>query len=327
MLLLRTLASPINPADINQIQGVYPSKPPFTSLLGTSVPSAVAGNEACFEVQSIGSSIKSVAKGDWVIMRSTGFGTWRTHALAEEKDILRVEKGGLTEIQAATVGVNPTTAWRMLVDFENLEGGRDWFIQNGANSGVGRAAIQLGREWGLKSINIIRDRKTPEETESMKKELLDLGATKVITESELQSRSTVSEIKEWTSGKNLKLGLNCVGGPVTLALVKTLSPGGHLVTYGAMSKQPLSLPTGLLIFKDLKFSGFWVSRWSDANSAEKEKTVESILQMTREGRFKDIPVQEMRWEWATEGERLVEAVGGGLEGFRSGKGVLVFGDT
>jgi trans-2-enoyl-CoA reductase len=277
-------------------------------------------------VQSVGSSIKSVAKGDWVIMRNTGFGTWRTHALAEEKDILRVDKEGLTEIQAATVAVNPTTAYRMLKDFAPMEGGRDWFIQNGANSGVGRAAIQLGREWGLNSINVIRDRKTAEETESMKKELVDLGATKVITESELQSRDGVGMIKEWTEGKYLKLGLNCVGGPQTLALVKTMSPGAHLVTYGAMSKQPLSLPTGLLIFKDLKFSGFWVSRWSDANPQEKERTVEEILQMTRDGKFKDIPTQQMKWDWDTEAEELKKAVTGTLEGFRSGKGVLLFGD-
>jgi trans-2-enoyl-CoA reductase len=326
-ILLRTLAAPINPADINQIQGVYPSKPPFTSLLGTSEPSAVGGNEACFQVQSIGSSIKSVAKGDWVIMRNTGFGTWRTHALAEEKDIMRVEKEGLTEIQAATVGVNPTTAYRMLKDFETLEPGKDWFIQNGANSGVGRAAIQLGKEWGLKSINVIRDRGTAEETEGMKQKLVDLGATKVITESELQSKDGMGLIKGWTEGKNLKLGLNCVGGPQTLPLIKSLSPGGHLVTYGAMSQKPLSLATGLLIFKDLKFSGFWVSRWSDANPQEKERTVEEILQMTRDKKFKDIPTQELKWDWDTEGEKLTEVVGGTLEGFRSGKSVLVFGDT
>jgi trans-2-enoyl-CoA reductase len=260
-------------------------------------------------------------------MRNTGFGTWRTHALAEEKDILRVEKEGLTEIQAATVGVNPTTAYRMLKDFETLEGGKDWFIQNGANSGVGRAAIQLGRGWGLKSINVIRDRDNAEETEKMKKELVGLGATKVITESELQTRDGAGMIKEWTGGKNLKLGLNCVGGPQTLALVKTMSLGGHLVTYGAMSKQPLSLPTGLLIFKDLKFSGFWVSRWSDANPQEKERTVEEILQITREKKFRDIPTQEMKWEWDTKGTKLTEAVSGTLQGFRSGKSVLLFGDT
>ena len=31
-------------------------------------------------------------------------------------------------------------------------------IQNGANSGVGQAVIQLAAAWGINTINIIRDR-------------------------------------------------------------------------------------------------------------------------------------------------------------------------
>ncbi|CAG8957713.1 hypothetical protein HYFRA_00000048 [Hymenoscyphus fraxineus] len=326
-ILLRTLAAPINPADINQIQGLYPSRPPLTSLLGTPTPSAVAGNEGCFEVTQLGPGIKTLQKGDWVIMKKPCFGTWRTHALASENDVLKIEnKDGLSVIQVGTVGINPVTAWWMLKGFVDLEAGRDWFIQNGGNSGVGRAAVQLGREWGLKSVSIVRSRPTAEETEGLKKELMELGATKVITEEELQSREGAAQIKDWTDG-NLKLGLNCVGGKPALALTKTLSPAGHLVTYGAMSKQPLSLPASLLIFKDLRFSGFWVSRYAEGKDAEKKEIVDSILELTRQGKFKDIPVQEMRWEWETEGEKLKEAVSGTLEGFRSGKGVLVFGDT
>jgi trans-2-enoyl-CoA reductase len=328
-LLLRTLATPINPADINQIQGVYPSKPPFTSLLGTPSPSAVGGNEGSFEVLSIGSSIKGVSKGDWVITSSTGFGTWRTHALASESQVLKIEnKEGLTPIQVGTVSVNPCTAYRMLKDFEEMREG-DWWVQNGANSGVGRAAIQLGKIWGLRSINIIRDRPDAEATEAMKKELLELGATKVVTESELMGQGFSDQAKEWTNGGRelVKIGLNCVGGKPTSAMVKCLSNGGHLVTYGGMSKQPLMLPTGLLIFKDLKFSGFWVSRWSDQHPEEKKRTVDEILEMTRKGEFKDVPVQEMRWDWGTEEVKLKEAVQGTLEGFRAGKGVFVYGDT
>jgi trans-2-enoyl-CoA reductase len=328
-LLLRTLATPINPADINQIQGVYPVKPPFTSLLGTSAPSAVGGNEGCFEVVSVGSNIKSVSKGDWVIMKNTGFGTWRTHTLAEDKDILKIDnKEGLTPIQVGTVSVNPCTAYRMLKDFEEMREG-DWFIQNGANSGVGRAAIQLGRQWGLKSINVIRDRPDAAATETMKNELLELGATKVVTESELMDQRFKEQVKDWTSGgkEQVKVGLNCVGGKPTSALMKCLSPSGHLVTYGGMSKQPLALPTSALIFKDIKFSGFWVSRWSDAHPDDKKKTVAEVLDMTRKGTFKDIPVQELRWNWATEETKLKEAVQGTLGGFRAGKGVFIYGDT
>jgi trans-2-enoyl-CoA reductase len=94
-----------------------------------------------------------------------------------------------------------------------------------------------------------------------------------------------------------------------------------------MSRAPLDLPTGLLIFKDLKFSGFWVSRWSDENPDEKKRTVEEILELTRRGKFRDIPVDEIKWDWDPEAETLKSAVAGTLEGFRAGKGVFVYGDT
>jgi trans-2-enoyl-CoA reductase len=163
----------------------------------------------------------------------------------------------------------------------------------------------------------------------MKNELLELGATTVATESELMDQGFKEQVKEWTSGGRelVKVGLNCVGGKPTSALMKCLSPSGHLITYGGMSKQPLTLPTSALIFKDIKFSGFWVSRWSDAHPDDKKKTVEEVLKMTRKGTFKNIPVQELRWDWGTEELTLKEAVQGTLGGFRAGKSVFIYGDT
>jgi len=181
----------------------------------------------------------------------------------------------------------------------------------------------------MKSINVIRDREDKEQTRKMKEELLDLGATKVVTESELMERGFSEQVAEWTNGgrEKVRLGLNCVGGKPTTALVRCLSPAGHLVTYGGMSKQPVSLPTAALIFKDIKFSGFWVSRWSERNEEEKKRTVDEVLEMTRLGLFRDVPVQELRWDWGTEEGVLREAVQGTLGGFRAGKGVFVYGET
>ncbi len=84
LMTIRFLASPVNPADINQIQGVYPSKPTFTTNLGTANPIAVAGNEGVAEVIALGDKAKQEGfiKGDWVFMKGPGFGTWRTHASA-----------------------------------------------------------------------------------------------------------------------------------------------------------------------------------------------------------------------------------------------------
>ena len=106
LITLRTLSAPLNPADINQIQGTYPTLPPFTNTLGTPQPSAVPGNEACFEVLAAGSGVKSVKKGDWVIAKYTGLGTWRTHLQVEEDKVVRVEKDGLRSEQVGTVGVS-----------------------------------------------------------------------------------------------------------------------------------------------------------------------------------------------------------------------------
>ena len=105
LLTLRTLSAPLNPADINQVQGTYPTAPPFTGKLGTTQPTAVPGNEACFEVLAAGSGVKGVKKGDWVIAKQTGLGTWRTHLQVEEEKIMRVEREGLRSEQVGTVGV------------------------------------------------------------------------------------------------------------------------------------------------------------------------------------------------------------------------------
>ncbi|KAL2816763.1 hypothetical protein BJX63DRAFT_430137 [Aspergillus granulosus] len=327
---LRLLAAPLNPADVNQIQGVYPSKPPFETTLGTQDPSAIAGNEGAFEVIATGSEVKGLTKGDWVIMKRTGQGTWRTHAQLDESQLIKIEdQTGLSPLQVSTVSVNPVTAYRMIKDFcdwDWMRAGEEWLIQNGANSGVGRAAIQLGKEWGIKTLNVVRERKTPEETDALKQELKDLGATAVVTESELLSGEFRNIVKELTrQGKEpIRLALNCVGGKNATALAKVLTPGSHMVTYGAMSKQPVALPSGLLIFKDLVFDGFWVSRWGDKNPKLKENTIKDILQLTRAGKFKDIPVEEVKWSWNTEGPELAASVQETLSGYRSGKGLLRF---
>ncbi|KAL4877917.1 hypothetical protein BJY04DRAFT_121918 [Aspergillus karnatakaensis] len=327
---LRLLAAPLNPADVNQIQGVYPSKPPFQTALGTTEPSAIGGNEGAFEVIATGSDVQSLTKGDWVIMKRTGQGTWRTHAQLDESQLIKIEdKTGLSPLQVSTVSVNPVTAYRMIKDFcdwDWLRAGEEWLIQNGANSGVGRAAIQLGREWGIKTLNVVRERKTPEDTEALKQELKELGATAVVTEAELLSGEFKNIVKRLTKeGKEpIRLALNCVGGKNATALAKVLAPGSHMVTYGAMSKQPVALPSGLLIFKNLVFDGFWVSRWGDKNPQLKENTINDILQLTRAGKFKDIPVEEAKWRWDTDGPQLSEAVQGTLGGYRGGKGLLRF---
>ncbi len=84
-------------------------------------------------------------------------------------------------------------------------------------------------------------------------ELKELGATAVTTPGELPSL-----LRRW-EGPAPKLALDCVTGEAATAALKALAPGGTLVVYGAMSKQPLTVPPGSLIFKDIRIRGFWLT--------------------------------------------------------------------
>lgn len=339
---MRSLAAPINPADINTVQGTYGSKPPFTSLIGTAEPSAIPGNEGVFEVLSVGDRKSGLTKGDWVIPAVSQLGTWRTHAVVRNDELLKVDKEGLSPTQVATVSVNPCSAYRILRTYgpsiglaaglpvRPLEvGSGEWFIQNGANSGVGRAAIQFGKLWGLRSINVVRDRDSNDETNQLKQELTSLGADVVVTESEFLSRQWRDQLASITrNGKEkIGLGLNCVGGKSATSIARSLGQGGTMVSYGGMSKQPVSLPVGLLIFKDIRFVGFWLSKWNEHDTVGRQHMINDILGLIRAGKFSDVPVENIEWNWDTEEASLRNAVQGGLTGYKKGKGVFLFGET
>ena len=51
------------------------------------------------------------------------------------------------------------------------------------------------------------------------------------------------EVKSVTGGAPIRLALNAVGGENALRVANTLAPEATMVTYGAMSLQPLRIPT------------------------------------------------------------------------------------
>ena len=60
----------------------------------------------------------------------------------------------------------------------------------------------------------------------------------------------------------------------------SFSQDAHLVSYGAMSKQPLSLPTSLHIFKNLTSHGYWQTRWNSTHTQEeREKMIKFLVEL------------------------------------------------
>ena len=160
---VQMLAAPINPADLNMVQGTYGIKPELP---------AIGGLEGFGVVQEAGASA-SLKRGDYVIAAKAGgyddelslwqasahlasFGTWRNYAVCSSEDLIKVP-GDIEPEYGATLAVNPCTALRLLADFADLQPG-DAIVQNGANSTVGHCVYQMAKERGIQPINIIRPR-------------------------------------------------------------------------------------------------------------------------------------------------------------------------
>lgn len=111
----------------------------------------------------------------------------------------------------------------------------------------------------------------------LRQKLTTLGATHVLTYDELADNSIRSRVKGWTDGADIRLALNCVSGNETTHMLSLLGKDAHLVSYGAMSKQPLRLPTSAFIFKNLTCHGFWQSRWYSERSLEERRRLMSEL--------------------------------------------------
>jgi len=294
--VVKMLAAPINPADLNQIEGKYPVRPELP---------ATPGFEGAGTVVESGANVKGLTSGTLVILPHN-VGTWRD-ALAVKANDLVVVPEGVEPIQAAMLKINPLTAWRLLHDYVELQKG-DWLIQNAANSAAGRDVIQIAHELGYKTVNVVR-------REELIGELREEGGDAVLVDGD----NLRQEVKDATGGASIRLGLNSVGGDSALRLANCLAPGGTLVSFGAMSLQPLKIPTGLLIFKDLRFRGIWINKWYDnATPSERMETFQPLFEMARRGLLKT------KVEKAYPLSEVKAAVARAAQAQRSGKIILEF---
>src|SRR5580765_4399305 len=262
--VVKMSAAPINPADLNQIEGKYPVR--------SELP-ATPGFEGAGVVVDPGANVANVAVGDLVILPHN-VGTWRDAVVVKAEDLV-VVPAGIEPVEAAMLKINPMTAWRLLHDYVDLKKG-DWLIQNASNSAAGRAVIQIARELGYKTVNVVR-------RVELIDELRTEGGDVVLVDGE----NLRAEVKDVTGGAPIHLGLNAVGGESALRLANSLAPGSTLVTFGAMSLQPLKVPNGLLIFKDLRFRGIWINKWYDqATPEERMQAFNPLFDMAKRGLLK-----------------------------------------
>lgn len=288
-IVLKTLGFPINPSDINQLEGVYPSKPEKTTKYGTQEPVAIAGNEGLFEVVQVGPDVKDLKVGDHVIPLYANAGTWTSHNVSQESQLVKLPTS-LSVVAGATISVNPATAYQLVCNY-GLEKG-DWLIQNAGTSGVSQMVAQIGKAKGINVLSVVRDRANLDE---VKANLEAQGAAKVLSESENADREIAAEIKKLTGGK-IKIALNSVGGSSSSNIARKLAPDSTMFTYGGMSKKPVSLPTSLFIFKNLTCKGFWVTENTKRDPQSKIDTTNELVKLYESGELKELEVHLQVWK-------------------------------
>lgn len=246
---------------------------------------ATAGNEGVGQALKVGKNVKDIAVNDWVVPGVSGVGTWATHVVAPAEHLCKVEKSGSVE-QAAVSVVSPALA-HCLLKFAELEEG-DVIIQNNAASTVGQVVQQLAAERGLVVVNVMRDHPEWEELSAHFQGLNPAGIT--VSEQFARSAEFPKLLKDLPAPK---LALDGTGGAMSIAIARALRPGGTMVTYGNVSKKPVTLPMDLLLDRGVVARGFNLDTW--ARRVGREKRNELIRKVTQDvaaGKLKQL----VAWE-------------------------------
>jgi NADPH:quinone reductase-like Zn-dependent oxidoreductase len=136
-------ASPVNQYDLLMIAGGYGYRPRLPAIMGT---------EGVGRVVAVGAGVKHLKEGDRALVPFL-HPAWAERIKTSAPWLRPLPPGDIN--QFAMMGVNPPTAYFLLTDIVKLPRG-SWVIQNGANSGVGRATVAIAKSLGLKTINVVR---------------------------------------------------------------------------------------------------------------------------------------------------------------------------
>jgi len=142
---VRVRATAINRADLLQRMGAYPAP--------ADAPPDIPGLEFAGEVEALGPGVERLAVGDRVF-GLVGGGSYAEAVVSHERAVAKIPEG-LSFEQAAAVPEAFITAHDAIVGQAGLRGGETLLV-HAVGSGVGTAAVQLGRALGAFVIGTAR---------------------------------------------------------------------------------------------------------------------------------------------------------------------------
>jgi NADPH:quinone reductase-like Zn-dependent oxidoreductase len=245
-VLVRMLASPVNPSDLMFVEGAYGVDPQLPQ---------VPGFEGVGVVESSGGGLRGrLMTGRRVAVLNRSGGNWAEFTVVPADQVIPLS-GSLSVEQAATFFVNPATAWVMTQEVLQVSTG-EWLLQTAAASSLGRMIIRLGKHLGFRTVNVVR-------RSSQVDELQRLGADQVVVFDDRSDGPEVlaERVHEATSAQPIRCAVDPVGGATGSGALQALGERGRLLVYGTLSEQPLNFSPRELMTRGAAVEGFWLGRY------------------------------------------------------------------
>jgi NADPH:quinone reductase-like Zn-dependent oxidoreductase len=164
----------------------------------------------------------------------------------------------MTYDQAAAVPLVFVTAWHMLVSRSHIKPG-DFVLVLGGGSGVGSAAIQICKLFNARVIATGGDEAKLEKSR-------ELGADYVIDH---YRQKIAEEVKKITQKAMCDIVFEHVGQATWTESMKSLKPGGSLVTCGATTGPEANFDIRFLFARQLSFLGSFMGDMGDFHEVMK----------------------------------------------------------
>ncbi len=268
-VLVRMLASPINPSDLMTVRGIYGQRP--------NLP-ATPGYEGVGVVEKAGSGLLGrLLVGRRVAVLNKSGGNWADQAVVPANQCVPLPSDLPIE-QAAMFFVNPVTAYVMTQRVLAVPAG-EWLLQSAAGSSLGQMVIRLARHTGFKTINIVR---RAEQADELRK----IGSDEVVVFNgeEDDPASLVDQVMRVTNGQGVRYAIDPVGGRTGTAMTRCLRDGGRMLVYGTLSGDPIELDSRDLLTYTASIEGFWLAKWmASAGLPRRLATVRAVTRLMKAG--------------------------------------------
>jgi NADPH:quinone reductase-like Zn-dependent oxidoreductase len=243
---IRVTARNINPSDIMFVRGMYGIAPKLPSSAGFEAAGVV----------DLSDEKNTIPAGTRVIF--TSIGTWKEYVCVPAQLVIPTPEGMSDEV-ACQAFINPLTAYGMLETSGLIRG--DWVLITAGASAYGKLVIQMAKQKGINIACTVR-------RDEQKAYLTSLGADLVVNTEKEKLQKIIME----KTDEGVNVVFDAVGGTLGARALSCLKNNGKMMVFGLLSLENIPLNSGLLIFKNIKVEGFWLTSYLESLKQEERET-------------------------------------------------------